>query len=198
MSVKKTAGGRGVGQHHGDLRAALLREALVLLAAGDAEFSLRALARAAGVSPAAPYHHFGDKRGLLAALAAEGFAALGAALDELREGHQDPALAVMVARYVDFAVEHSAHYRLMFHPGIAADGGPVAMAARAAFARLVRAVRQTAPDIDAVEATSRAGLVWSLAHGTAELAAQGAFDKLGQAHGLAQRAARAAVLIARG
>ena len=70
-----TTPSRSVGQHHGDLRAGLLRAALELLHEGGVEaLTLRAVARRAGVSPGAPYHHFADKDALLAAVAEDGFA----------------------------------------------------------------------------------------------------------------------------
>ena len=69
--------------HHGDLRRALLRAAVVILEReGPSALSLRAVAREAGVSPAAPYHHFKDKSELLNAVATEGFNRLKAALAE--------------------------------------------------------------------------------------------------------------------
>src|SRR5919107_731159 len=67
--------------HHGDLRQALLDAALELLRAeGAAALTLRAVARAAGVSQAAPYRHFADRGALVAAVAEEGFERLGAAM----------------------------------------------------------------------------------------------------------------------
>ena len=68
--------------HHGDLRRALVDAALALISQGElGTFSLREVARRAGVTPAAPYHHFKDKTALLAAVAEEGFVALGGRLE---------------------------------------------------------------------------------------------------------------------
>lgn len=96
--------------HHGDLRAAILTEAARLVADRGADgVSLRELAREAGVSHAAPAHHFTDRRGLFTALAAQGFELLAAALAAARPRFLDAALA-----YVRFAIEHPGHYRVMF------------------------------------------------------------------------------------
>src|SRR3974377_2347881 len=101
--------------HHGDLRAALLEAAAEEIGAvGVAQLSLRARARRAGVSHAAPAHHFGDKTGLLTALAAEGFRIL--------HRHTSPTLgrpdALVRAgeQYVAFALAHPAHFSVMFDP----------------------------------------------------------------------------------
>lgn len=98
--------------HHGDLRRALLAAALEAVGeVGPAALSLRDLARRAGVSHAAPAHHFGDKAGLLTALAAQGFDLLAQTLTEA----DDDLLEAGVA-YVDFAVTHRAYFEVMFRP----------------------------------------------------------------------------------
>lgn len=99
--------------HHGDLRHAILTAALdVITADGPAGLSLRDLARRAGVSHAAPAHHFRDRTGLLTAIAAEGFALLAAALNDASD------LKDAGVRYVRFAREHPAHFQVMFAPGL--------------------------------------------------------------------------------
>ena len=96
--------------HHGDLKATILAEAAVLVAERGADgLSLRELARAAGVSHAAPAHHFTDRRGLFTALATEGFRMLADALTGARPDFLDAALA-----YVRFAIDHPGHYAVMF------------------------------------------------------------------------------------
>jgi AcrR family transcriptional regulator len=110
--------------HHRDLRQALLVAALDALPAVGAEhLSLRALARAAGVSEAAPYHHFRDKDDLLGAVAAECslllLEALQAAVVEAGDDQRRRFQLTGIA-YVRFAVAHPAHFRAMEMPGVAA------------------------------------------------------------------------------
>jgi AcrR family transcriptional regulator len=103
--------------HHGDLRRALLVAAAELIAReGPDRLSLRAVARAAGVSASAPYRHFEDKTALLASLAQEGFEALGAALGAAAGDLTDPVerLRAQARAYVRFAVAEPARFRLMF------------------------------------------------------------------------------------
>jgi AcrR family transcriptional regulator len=124
--------------HHGDLKATILGEAAVLVAErGAAALSLRELARAAGVSHAAPAHHFTDRRGLFTALATEGFRMLADALAGARPDFLDAALA-----YVRFAIDHPGHYAVMFDKSLydAADQGLV-VAETAAGAELAAGVR---------------------------------------------------------
>lgn len=155
--------------HHGDLRNALLVHAVeAVLESGPARLSLRDLARRAGVSHAAPAHHFGDKAGLLAAMAAEGFRMLGDRLTEVLE-ETGSFLEVGVA-YVEFAVERRAHVEVMFRTDLYDAAHPDVAAARdVAAAALTRGVA-TLPT-SAVGADPRlAGLAaWSLVHGFAGL-----------------------------
>ncbi len=112
--------------HHGDLRNALVDAALELIATHGVEgFSLREAARAVGVSPAAAYRHFEDRSALLKALAHEGLARLArkmeAAVAAAAGAPGSPArataeLAGIGAAYVEFAVAHPAHFRVMFGP----------------------------------------------------------------------------------
>lgn len=98
--------------HHGDLRRALLAAALEAIEeVGPTALSLRDLARRAGVSHAAPAHHFGDKAGLLTALAAQGFDLLAQALVQAGDDLLEAGVA-----YVDFAVRHRAYFEVMFRP----------------------------------------------------------------------------------
>src|SRR6202008_577822 len=104
--------------HHGDLKAALLTVAEQILEQhGVQELTLRATARAAGVSHAAPNNHFGDLTGLLSELAALGFRRFGAALDDATKAAGDdpaPRLKSMGAAYVGFARQHPGLFSLMF------------------------------------------------------------------------------------
>jgi AcrR family transcriptional regulator len=101
--------------HHGNLRRGLLDAAIEVIGeTGPAAMSMREVARRAGVSSAAPTHHFGDKSGLLTALAAEGFELLAAAMaDEYERSHSFREVGVA---YVRFAVTNSAHFDVMFRP----------------------------------------------------------------------------------
>jgi AcrR family transcriptional regulator len=152
--------------HHGDLRAVILAEAARLVAERGADgVSLRELARSAGVSHAAPAHHFTDRRGLFTALAAQGFQLLTAALAGARGRFTDAALA-----YVRFALEHPGHYRVMFDRSLldAADA-ELAAAEAAAGAELSRGVA-TLADPNARSDPAAAQLAaWSLVHGFSTL-----------------------------
>ncbi len=152
--------------HHGDLRAVLLGEAARLVAERGAEgVSLRELARGAGVSHAAPAHHFTDRRGLFTALATEGFLLLAEALIEARGDFAGAAVA-----YVRFAIERPGHYRVMFDRALL-DGTDAALAAAhaAAGAELARGV-STLRDAHALSDPAGAQLAaWSLVHGFATL-----------------------------
>ncbi len=102
--------------HHGDLRRALVDAARRLLEAeGPSALSLRAVAREAGVSPAAPYHHFKDKAELLDAVAHEGWEILGAQMSEAKSGATGPdQLTALGIAYVCFARDNPALYRVMY------------------------------------------------------------------------------------
>jgi AcrR family transcriptional regulator len=104
--------------HHGDLRQALLDVALDMLEKSDSEqLSLRAIARQAGVSRAAPYHHFTDREALLSAVAAEGFKKLRSEMTAPADSTDSTPLQHMQdmgVAYVRFAVAHPRLYMLMF------------------------------------------------------------------------------------
>jgi AcrR family transcriptional regulator len=103
--------------HHGALRQALIDAAVELLQERGAEaLTLRAVARAAGVSQTAPYRHFTDRRALVGAVAQQAFARMGAAIGRAVQHGQPglPALRRGLAEYIRFAQEHPAEYRVMF------------------------------------------------------------------------------------
>jgi AcrR family transcriptional regulator len=148
--------------HHGDLRAAILTEAARLVAErGADQVSLRELAREAGVSHAAPAHHFTDRRGLFTALAAQGFELLAAALAGARPRFLDAALA-----YVRFAIDHPGHYRVMLDKSLLdSSDRDLAAAEAAAGEELSRGVASL-PDQHAKADPAGAELAaWSLVHG---------------------------------
>jgi AcrR family transcriptional regulator len=161
--------------HHGDLRRTLVRRALAVLERDGAEaLSLRALARAAAVSHAAPYNHFADKEALLAAVAAEGFRRFATAMTDAAATAPAEPLAAIGAAYVAFAYAHPALFRLMFGPALArADSGSeLAEAAQAAYAVLVQTLRG---DPTRAGALADDGLAaWALVHGLATLLIDGA------------------------
>jgi AcrR family transcriptional regulator len=169
------------GYHHGNLKEALIRAALDLIAQkGAAGFTFAEAARFAGVSPAAPYRHFRDRDALLANIALRGFerfeASLSAAWDN---GRPDPLAAFlrMGAAYLDFARTEPSYYSAMFEAGIAfdsnqelRDAGDKAFAAiRTASERLVGLI----PQGQRPPAFMVALHVWALAHGIAALFGRG-------------------------
>jgi AcrR family transcriptional regulator len=201
--------------HHGNLRRALLDAALGLVEEeGAGGLTLRAAARQAGVSQAAPYRHFASKQALLAAVAEEGFRAMGQAMRAASAAEGDDPLARFRAiglAYVGFATTHPAHFRVMFGRA-AAD--------RSAYPSLQVAAGETfGLLLSAIEDCQRAGLVragdpaelalaaWSATHGFASLwtdgqltgRANGTLEDLGSAvaantfFGLAPRIAPAAI-----
>ena len=113
--------------HHGDLRRALMDSATAILERdGPNALSLRAVAREAGVSPAAPYHHFKDKDELLSAIAMEGFSRLSAALVDAAgdDGDAETKMSDLGVAYVKFAQSHPALYRVMYDRARAEDALP--------------------------------------------------------------------------
>jgi AcrR family transcriptional regulator len=179
-SARPPAGRRGR-YHHGDLRRALLDAAFRLVrSGGPPALTLRAAARLAGVSQAAPYRHFADKQALLAAVAEEGFRAMTAAMRRAMSPHGDEPLLKFRALglgYVGFARSHPAHFRVMFGPELADRSAypSLAEAAAEAFTLLVAAIadcqkagfaREGDPEEFAVTA-------WSTVHGLSALIVNG-------------------------
>src|ERR1700736_248587 len=161
--------------HHGDLRAALVLAAIELLEeSGEAELSLRAVARRAGVSPAAPYRHYADREALVSAIAAVGYRELA---ERLAEAHPSPStpdqLADVAIAYVQFALERPALFRIMFGEPCDRDNDE-RVAATAAVSQYVRAiVERTFPQADA---DALATAIWALVHGLAFLHLDGKLD----------------------
>jgi AcrR family transcriptional regulator len=165
--------------HHGDLRAALLAAAEAELAERGMEgFSLRSVAKRAGVSHAAPAHHFGDAQGLLTALAAEGFRqflAAQAARETVAEADAASQLVAAGLGYVDFAMARPTLFRLLWQserPDF--EDADLGQAARAAYTHLVDQVTGAGGRTTADEAA-----VWAIAHGMADLLAAGRLKSVG-------------------
>ncbi|MCG7310169.1 TetR/AcrR family transcriptional regulator [Brachybacterium sp. ACRRE] len=152
--------------HHGDLPATLVRTAIAMLDAdGDTHLSLRAVAREAGVSSAAPYRHFPDRRALLDAVSAVGFEDLMAALTAEHPQPEDASqLADGAVAYVRFALGRPGLFRVMF----LGEGGRTEPARRRItdqiHAHLDAAVQRVFGVDDPAPVTT--GL-WSLVHGMA-------------------------------
>ncbi|MRH91380.1 TetR family transcriptional regulator [Nocardia sp. SYP-A9097] len=169
--------------HHGDLREELLRASLRLIETeGLTAVSLRRVAREAGVSPGAPYHHFTDRAALLAALSARGFEQLGAQMISARDQAANPreALIGMGVGYVRFARDNPAYFRLMFRPELyEADKHPDASSAGDAAYAVLEAAIAEATSTDALpseDIDTLAVALWSLAHGLASLTVDGKLE----------------------
>ncbi|MFC9473040.1 TetR/AcrR family transcriptional regulator [Nocardia sp. NPDC056952] len=161
--------------HHGDLPTALVRAAIELLEEnGAAELSLRAAARRAGVSTAAPYRHFTDRDALLSAVAAVGYRDLAA---DLVAASAAPTTAedftAIAIAYIQFALNRPGLFRAMFAEPCG-PSSPERLAATTAIHEYVRSIVQRAfPEADE-EGLSTA--LWSMVHGLAFLYLHGKFD----------------------
>jgi AcrR family transcriptional regulator len=166
---RRTITGRGY--HHGNLRRVIIDAAVESIAeSGTSTWSLRELARRAGVSHAAPAYHFGDKTGLFTAVAAEGYARFADALTRAGDDFREVGVA-----YVRFAVEHPGYFRVMFHPGLyRADDPELDRARTVASGILTRGARTLSPGRSQDEATAAGA--WALVHGFAELWLSGALS----------------------
>ena len=173
-SVKMFTMAERSGYHHGDLRRALLEAAAAEIhEVGPSAISLRSIARRAGVSHAAPAHHFGDRAGLLAAVAAEGFRRMNEAMLAAAADTDEPLLAIGRA-YVDFARANPGEFAVMFRPELLAPDPDLVTHGAAAHERLRDAIAVspsalcTGEDPEVVAAR-----LWSLVHGLATLVITG-------------------------
>jgi AcrR family transcriptional regulator len=157
--------------HHGNLHRALLGAALAAVAEqGPAALRLREVARRAGVSHAAPAHHFGDRAGLLTAIAAEGWGLLA---DALADGQRDAGFGGQGVAYVVFAATHPAHFAVMRTPDLLHGDDPALEAARE---RAGVQLHRGAGDGSGPDESSRRLAAWALAHGLAGLLLEGTID----------------------
>ena len=172
--------------HHGNLREELIRAATrILQSDGVQGLSLRRAAREAGVSHAAPAHHFRDKRGLLAAVATSGFRLL---LEKMREVPSDASplkrLRTIGIGYVTFALTRPDMFRAMHHPTLVErdDLEELDEAAKATFHHLVQTVEdcQRAGIARQGDSQDLALMAWSAVHGVSVLAVEGEL----QGHGI--------------
>jgi AcrR family transcriptional regulator len=162
--------------------------AAAVLEVGPSAVSLRELARRAGVSHAAPTHHFGDKRGLLTAFAAEGHRLLAQSLAEASTSTDGDFGAIGLA-YIQFAVEHRAHFEVMFQPELLRVDDPELLEAAHRSSSYLSGGAATEPatattgDLEAVMIGA-----WSLVHGFATLWLTGNIPaELGPPEALARR-----------
>jgi AcrR family transcriptional regulator len=186
MSWSKHRGGRSGGEqprgyHHGNLKEALIRAALELIAQkGPAGFTFAEAARWAGVSPAAPYRHYRDRDELLSDVAKQGFVRFEQALSRAwDEGKPKPSEAFdrMGKAYLHFARTEPAYYSAMFEAGIPLDANPEL---REAGDRAFNVLRQatevmvaTMPAKNRPPVMMMALHVWALSHGIASLFGRG-------------------------
>lgn len=164
--------------HHGNLREALLKASLKLIAEnGPAGFTLREVARRADVSHNAPYRHFQDKDDLLAAVAAEGYRELTEAMTKASGEHANARERLKHAglAYIAFALRRPEHFAVMFDAQLPKHTYPkAAEASENAFAVLVGLVRECGMGESPSDDPLRPALLaWSMVHGIAKLAITG-------------------------
>jgi AcrR family transcriptional regulator len=174
--------------HHGDLsRALVLAGRRILETQGPEALSLRAVAREAGVSPAAPYHHFNDKSELLDAVAQEGWKELGNAIAKARAAcpNARDAMTEIGVAYVCFARENPAVYRIMYRS--ACDRGTMpdkAKEADSGWRHVGEAIVAAGADPNNAREMELATIAsWCAAHGVAEMAGFKEFEPLKAALG---------------
>jgi len=179
-----TWGRRGHGPrsyHHGNLKEALVRAALELIAEkGPAGFTFADAARFAGVSPAAPYRHYRDREALLADVARRGFEEFAVTLNQAwHDGRPDALVAFdrLGKAYLDFAKREPAYYSAMFEAGVPTDADPqLRDAGERAFAVLRGAAENLValmPAKGRPPALMVALHIWSMTHGIASLFGRG-------------------------
>ena len=162
-----------------DLRQKVLSASLVMIEErGLDQFSMREVARKAGVSHQAPYHHFGDREAILAAIASEGFAKLAQVMKRaLVKIEREPSGAIeAIARaYVDFALRHPSHFQVMFRSdSVPIERYPEALKnADAAFGTLVQVIDKSFPRTPQETRRNLAFAAWAFTHGLATLILDG-------------------------
>ncbi|MGY3237320.1 MULTISPECIES: TetR/AcrR family transcriptional regulator [unclassified Bradyrhizobium] len=174
----KAPGKSDTGYHHGELQEALIAASEAILAEHGADgFTLREAARRAGVSPAAPSHHFGNAQGLLTEVAIRGYEALAAALLQAASGKRNARdrLHAQGLAYVEFALTHPGRFQMMFaNKRLVADDERLRAAIKAAGREFERVVAELAGGTPKQTGTAAAA-AWSTVHGFAKLALEGKF-----------------------
>jgi AcrR family transcriptional regulator len=166
-----------------DLRQKVLDASLALIEEGGLDrLSMREVARKAGVSHQAPYHHFGDREAILAAIAGEGFATLEQALVRAAaQAGSEPAKAVeaMGRAYVEFALRHPAYFQAMFRAdAVPLDGYPEARKREdEAFGTLVAGIDKAVSSQPADVRRAIAVACWAMVHGLATLILEGSLAR---------------------
>src|SRR5947207_9730644 len=174
-------GGRSRAYHHGNLKEALVRAALELIAKkGPAGFTFAEAARWAGVSPAAPYRHFRDRDELLADVARRGFDQFEAALAKAwDDGRPDPSTAFdrVGKAYLQFAKSEPAYYSAMFEAGIPPKASPPLQEADERALGVLRTATErvvaTMPAQHRPPVLMMTLHIWALLHGIASLFGRG-------------------------
>ena len=174
MYTMSTSGRTGfrASYHHGDLRAVLLDAADELLDEGGVDaVTMREAARRCGVTPGATYRHFVDREALLAAVAARGFDAFGAALSRASIDAGKQSLAAMAHAYIRFALARPGRFRLMFGPAVSDRTRHPALAA--AVERASIGFRGAVTGKDASDHGIAMLRAWSMIHGLTQLVLDG-------------------------
>jgi AcrR family transcriptional regulator len=181
MSWSKRGPGSPRGYHHGNLKEALIRAALELIAQkGPAGFTFAEAARWAGVSPAAPYRHFRDRDELLVNVAQRGFDEFEKALSQAWNGGRPDAMTALDRlgkTYLAFARTEPAYYSAMFETGVSPEANPDLKACgERAFGILRTAAEALIAGMPAPTrppALMMALHIWALSHGVASLFGRG-------------------------
>ena len=168
-------------KHAEDLRRTILDASLDLIANdGLGGFSMREVARRAGVSHQAPYHYFADREAILAAIVGEGFESLRAAMAQAVDSVEEPVarLTAIGQAYVKFALEHPAHFKLMFRSELVRveNHDEAHACAHAALDLLVSVVSEVTKGEFGDDEYGLVLACWSLAHGLATLTLEGKLD----------------------
>lgn len=169
------------GYHHGNLKQALVDATLTLIEEkGPQGFTMAEAAKAAGVSPAAPYRHFSGKDDMIAEAARQGFEIFGDLMDYAYQTGAPSPLAAFEATgraYLAFARKHPGYYIAMFESGLRLNADPeLSRASNRAMAVLTRATEELLARVPAASrppASMVSQHIWAMSHGVVELFARG-------------------------